>query len=58
MSDKIAQVINIGLRDLDPTRVLKFCDKLYISSLIVLYAEDQDAIRSDQMTFINQIINQ
>lgn len=30
--DKIAQVINIGLRDLDPTRVLKFCDKLYISS--------------------------
>lgn len=29
--DKIAQIINIGLRDLDPTRVLKTCDKLYIS---------------------------
>ena len=33
-------------------------DKLYISSLIVLYAEDQDNLRSDQMTFIKQIINQ
>ena len=30
--DKIAQIINIGLRDLNPTRVLKNCDKLYVSS--------------------------
>lgn len=31
-------------------------DKLWISSLIVLFAEDQDNMRSDQMTFIKAII--
>lgn len=30
--------------------------KLWISSLIVLFAEDQDNIRSDQMTFVREII--
>ena len=30
--------------------------KLYISSLIVLFAEDQDNMRSDQMTFIKKIL--
>jgi hypothetical protein len=32
-------------------------DKLFVSSLIVLFAEDQDNMRSDQMTFISNIIN-
>ncbi|MFO7826998.1 MAG: hypothetical protein R6V23_00135 [Bacteroidales bacterium] len=31
-------------------------DKLYVSSLIVLYAEDQDNMRSDQMLFIHKIL--
>jgi hypothetical protein len=31
-------------------------EKLYISSLVVLFAEDQDNIRSDQMLFINKIL--
>lgn len=31
-------------------------NKLYVSSLIVLYAEDQDNMRSDQMLFINKIL--
>jgi len=31
-------------------------DKLYISSLIVLYGEDQNNMRSDQMTFIKSIL--
>ena len=31
-------------------------NKLWISSLIVLFAEDQDSMRSDQMTFIKAII--
>ena len=31
-------------------------DKLYISSLIVLYGEDQDNMRSDQMTFLKSIL--
>ena len=31
-------------------------DKLWISTLIVLFAEDQDNMRSDQMTFIKAII--
>jgi len=30
--------------------------KLYISSLIVLYGDDQDNMRSDQMTFIKSIL--
>jgi len=29
--DDIAQIVNIGLTDLDPTRVLKNCNKLYIT---------------------------
>jgi hypothetical protein len=32
-------------------------DKLYISSLIVLFGEDQDNMRSDQMTFIKAILD-
>ena len=32
-------------------------DKLWISSLIVLFGEDQDNMRSDQMTFIKAIID-
>jgi len=32
-------------------------DKLYISTLMVLYAEYQDDMRSDQMTFIKAIID-
>lgn len=32
-------------------------DKLWISSLIVLFAEDQENMQSDQMTFIKAIIN-
>lgn len=31
-------------------------DKLWISSLIVLFAEDQDNMRSDQMTFVKAIL--
>jgi hypothetical protein len=31
-------------------------NKLYISSLIVLFAEDQDNMRSDQLTFIKKIL--
>jgi len=31
--------------------------KLYISSLVVLFAEDQDNMRYDQMTFIKKILN-
>jgi len=34
-----------------------FNNKLYISTLIVLYAEYQDDIRCDQMTFIKAIID-
>ena len=29
-NDEIAKIVNIGLIDLDPTRVLKNCDKLYL----------------------------
>jgi hypothetical protein len=32
-------------------------DKLWISSLIVLFGEDQDNLRSDQMTFIKAILD-
>jgi len=32
-------------------------DKLWISSLIVLFAEDQDNMRNDQMTFIKKVLN-
>ena len=32
--------------------------KLYVSSLIVLFAEDQDNMRNDQMLFINEILGQ
>lgn len=32
-------------------------NKLFVSSLIVLFAEDQDNMRSDQMTFISSIIS-
>ena len=31
-------------------------NKLYVSSLIVLYADDQENMRSDQMVFINEIL--
>ncbi len=31
-------------------------NKLYVSSLIVLYAEDQENMRSDQMVFIHKIL--
>jgi hypothetical protein len=33
-------------------------NKLWISSLIVLFAEDQDNMRADQMTFIKAIIGE
>ncbi len=32
-------------------------DRLWISSLIVLFAEDQDNMRNDQMTFIKRVLN-
>ena len=51
--------VNGGQRTMPrSTRQILFIhnDKLWISSLIVLFAEDQDNIQSDQMTFIREII--
>ena len=48
-----------GQRDMSKnTRQILFIhnDKLWISTLIILFAEDQDNMRSDQITFIKAII--